>query len=592
MGDQVRAAVDAWLMDAGIAEDDKLEVRELLKAGDEKELTDRFYRELEFGTAGLRGLIGAGINRMNIYTVGAATQGLANYLAKQGEAARKAGVVIAFDCRRKSDVFARRTAEVLAGNGITAYLFEKLRPTPELSFAVRHLKTTAGVVVTASHNPPAYNGYKVYWVGGVQVIPPHDEAIIAEVRQVGGFANVRTLPYRDGLARGLIKVIGREVDEAFLDAVQASCLVPEICREQGRHLKIVYTSLHGTGGQLIPEALRRRGFENVIEVPQQAEPDGEFSTVKSPNPEEPEALTLAVRLAGQENADVVIGTDPDADRMGVAVKTPNGSFELLTGNQTGALLTWYVCDQLNRDAKFPKNGAVVTTIVSGGLMKEIARSHGAEVIEVLTGFKWIGAKVAEFEAAGSPGAPSKMYLFGSEESYGYMPATYVRDKDAVTSAAFFADLAAVAASRHLTIYGILEDLYKKYGYFQEGARNIQLPGQEGAARIQAMMDTLRKEPPGTVAGIRVSTIADIETGEIHDARTGRVTGRYDLPASNVVILTLEDGTRVIARPSGTEPKIKFYILVREPADNLTQARARANAKIEAIKADILARANA
>lgn len=590
MDPQVKQAVDAWVNDPGIAEQDKAEIRELIAAGNEKELADRFYRELEFGTAGLRGLIGAGLNRMNVYTVGAATQGLANYIAKQGEAAKRGGVAIAFDCRRKSDVFARRTAEVLAANGIKAYLFERLRPTPELSFAVRHLKCTAGIVITASHNPPAYNGYKVYWVGGVQIIPPHDGLIIEEVRRVGGFANVRTTDYERAVAGGLIQIIGQDVDEAFLEAVRGSCLNPEICREQGRKLKIVYTSLHGTGGQLIPEALRRRGFQQIVEVPEQAKPDGEFPTVASPNPEEKEALTMAVRLAAEVGADLVIGTDPDADRMGIAVRAPSGEFELLTGNQTGSLMTWYVCDHLARAGRFPKNGVVISTIVSGDLMKEIGRGHGAEVIDVLTGFKWIGQMVARFEAEGSPERPSKTYLFGSEESYGYMPATYVRDKDAVTSAAYIAELAAVIASRGQTIYGVLDDLYRRYGYYRESAKSIELPGQEGAGRIKAIMDGLRSAPPTAMAGIPVVGIGDVQSGEIRDARTGQVTGRYDLPKSNVLLMFLEDGSKVIARPSGTEPKIKFYILVREPGENLEEARARAAAKIEALKADITRRA--
>ncbi|MEP0842117.1 MAG: phospho-sugar mutase [Phycisphaerae bacterium] len=587
MDQTIETAVRQWLADPVIAEQDKAEIRALLEAGDEKELADRFYRELEFGTAGLRGLIGAGLNRVNVYTVGQATQGLANHIARQGESARRAGVAIAYDCRRMSDLFARRTAEVLAANGITAYLFEQLRPTPELSFAVRYLQCAAGVVITASHNPPAYNGYKVYGADGVQIIPPQDAAIIAEVRRVGGFAHVRHMDYADGVARGLIRPILREVDEAFLQAVQTSCLDPQAVREYGPRIKIVYTALHGTGGQLIPEALRRRGFSQVLEVPEQARPDGEFPTVQSPNPEEQEALALAVKLAERVDADVVIGTDPDADRMGVAIRTPAGGYELLTGNQTGALLTWYTCENLKAAGRFPDNAAVISTIVSGDLMKEIGRGYGAEVIEVLTGFKWIGAKVAEFEAQGTPGRPSRTYLFGSEESYGYMPATYVRDKDAVTSAACFADLAATAAAHGRSIYGILEDLYRRFGCFQESALNVTLPGPEGAARIQAIMATLRGRPPRAVAGTAVQRVGDLKSGEIREAATGAVTGRYDLPASDVILLYLADGGKVIARPSGTEPKIKFYILVREPADDLPAAKARAAAKIEAIKADIV-----
>lgn len=583
----IKSAVDAWLSDPAIAEEYKAEVRTLLNQGNEKELTDRFYRELEFGTAGLRGIIGAGLNRMNIYTVGAATQGLANYIRKQGEAAMKAGVAIAYDCRHKSDLFAQRTAGVLAANGIRAYVFEKLRPTPELSFAVRHLGCTSGVVITASHNPPAYNGYKVYWAGGVQVVPPHDKNIIEEVRQVGGFARVRAMSFEAGVSEGHIQVIGPDVDEAFLSAVQASCLNEKACREQGARLKVVFTSLHGTGGTLIPDALHRRGFQQLLEVPEQAVPDGDFPTVKSPNPEEGEALDMGIQLAQREGADLVIGSDPDADRMGIAVRAPSGEFELVTGNQIGSLLTWYVCEQLTRSGRFPKNGVVISTIVSGDLMKTIGRAYGAEVIETLTGFKWIGAKVAQFEAEGSPAKPSKTYLFGSEESYGYMPATYVRDKDAVTSAAWIVELAAVLAAEGRSLHGLLQDLFRQYGYHRESTLNITLPGKEGAARIQSIMAELRNNPPRSIAGLAVTTFGDVQSGEIRDLRSGQTTGRYDLPASNVLLLTLEDGSKVIARPSGTEPKIKFYILVKEPPSaDVGAAKSRADRKAESIAADV------
>ncbi|MBN2560706.1 MAG: phospho-sugar mutase [Phycisphaerae bacterium] len=587
----VAAAAEAWLNDPAISEADKLGIRELRAAGNEKELTDRFYRDLEFGTGGLRGVIGAGTNRMNVYTVGAAAQGLANYVAKQGEAAKKAGVVIACDCRRKSDVFSRRVACVMAGNGIAAYLFDSLRPTPELSFAIRHLGCTAGVVVTASHNPPEYNGFKAYWTDGGQVVPPHDEAIIDEVRGVGGFANIRSADFDEARANGMIKIIGRDVDEAFLDLVQGSCLNPEACRTQGAKLKIVYTSLHGTGGVLIPEALKRRGFRHVIEVPEQAKPDGEFPTVDSPNPEEAAALNMAIDLARREGADLVIGTDPDADRVGIAVRRPDGEFELITGNRIGALLTHYICEQLTKDGKLPDNAVMITTIVSGDLMKEIARSYGAEVVETLTGFKWIGDKLRQYDTEGSPERPSKAFIFGAEESYGYMPAPFTRDKDAVTSTAFIAELAAVAASEGKGVYERLQGLFKRFGYFQEGAKSIVMKGKEGAKQIGALMDMLRGDPPKTIACRGVAACADIMTGVKKDLRTGEVIGRYDLPASNVLLFALEDGTKVIARPSGTEPKIKFYILVKEPADDLDKAHQAASNKIEAIIADLVRRAD-
>lgn len=587
MDPSVRSAVDSWINDPAIAEADRKEIRDLLAAGNEKELTDRFFRGLEFGTGGMRGVIGAGLNRMNVYTVGLAAQGLANYVARHGQDACRAGVVIAYDCRRMSDVFAERTACVMAANGITAYVFDRLRPTPELSFAVRHLKGTAGVVITASHNPPQYNGFKAYWSDGVSVVPPHDRNIMAEVARVGGFGNVKAIPPAEAKAKGLLKMIGKEIDEPFLQAVQTSCLNPEACRQQGEKLKIVFTGLHGTGSVLVPEALRRRGFKRVIEVPEQAAPDGNFPTVKSPNPEEGAALDMAVALAKKEGADLVIGTDPDGDRVGIAVRAPSGGFELFTGNQTAALLTYYICDELTRAGRFPENAVLVTTIVSGDMMKTIARAYGAEVIEVLTGFKWIGAKVCQFEQEGRPGRPSKTYIFGAEESYGYMPGTYTRDKDAVTSACCIADLAAVTAARGKNLYDLLQQLYQRFGYFQEGATNLELPGADGAARIKDMMQRLRTQPPAAIGGIPVATIADLQSGDIRDARTGRTVGRYDLPAADVVFFTLADGTKVIARPSGTEPKIKFYILTRGPGDDITAARKSATERIQKIIADMV-----
>lgn len=582
MDTAVTAAIQNWLNDPAIAEPDKQEIRDLIAATNEQELTDRFYRDLEFGTGGMRGVIGAGLNRMNVYTVGAAAQGLANHIAAKGKEAMKAGVAIAYDCRRKSDVFALRTASVLAGNGITAYLFERLRPTPELSFAVRHLDCSAGVVVTASHNPPEYNGFKVYGADGCQVIEPEDEEIIRRVRSVGGFGNVKTMDPKEAGEEGLIKIIGGNVDGAFLEAVHTTGLNRAACQAMGKTLKIIYTPLHGTGVTLIPEALRRRGFEKVIVVPEQADANGEFPTVASPNPEEPAAFKLGIELAKKEDADLVIATDPDADRMGIAVTTEDDEFELLTGNQIMALMTYYICEQRKKASKLPANAAVITTIVSGDLMKEIARSYGVEVIEVLTGFKYIGSKIREFEEAGTPGAPSKLYIFGGEESYGYMPATFTRDKDAVTSTAVVAEMAAVAAEQGVSLYDMLVELFERFGYFQEGTKNITLKGKEGADKIQAIMANLRSAPPASFGGVAVKTIGDVKSGEIKDAKSGKVVGRYDLPASNVLVFTLEDGTKVIGRPSGTEPKIKFYVLAREPGSDLHAARVAATAKINAI----------
>ena len=437
-------------------------------------------------------------------------------------------------------------------------------------------------MVTASHNPPEYNGFKVYGSDGCQVVSPEDEEIIAQVRAVGGFGNIKLMDPKEAGEENLIKIIGGNIDGPFLDAVQGTILNREACHAMGKTLKIVYTPLHGTGVTLIPEALRRRGFEKVLVVPEQAEPNGEFPTVASPNPEEGAAFKLGIELARKEDADLVIATDPDADRMGVAVLGPADDFVLLTGNQIAALMTAYICDQRKKVSKLPANAAVVTTIVSSDLIKEIARSYGAEAIEVLTGFKYIGEKIREFEQAGTPGAPAKVYIYGAEESYGYMPATYTRDKDAVTSTAFIAEMAAVAAEHGENLYDQLVTLFARFGYFQEGTKNIVMKGKEGAEQIQALMTKLRSSPPTSFAGSPVKTIADLESGEIREARDGKVIGRWDLPSSNVLLYTLENGTKVIGRPSGTEPKIKFYVLTREPGEDMDKARAVCTARIATI----------
>jgi len=572
---------EAWLADPAIAETDKDEIRRLIAAGNQRELTDRFHRDLEFGTGGLRGIMGAGINRMNVYTVGAAAQGLAAVIARQGEAAKRAGCAIAYDCRHNSEAFARRVACVMAGNGITAHLFEALRPTPQLSFAVRHLGCTAGVVITASHNPPEYNGFKAYWNDGAQVTPPIDAEIIDEVRRVGAFSNVKLSQFEIAKSTGLIRMIGRALDEAFLDCVQASCLNPEACREFGPRTGVVYTSLHGTGATLIPEALVRRGFSRVHLVNEQMKPDGAFPTVKSPNPEEPAAFEMALAVARRENAELVLATDPDADRMGIAVREAGGDYRLLTGNHIAALLTWYICEQLKRSGKLPSNGVVLSTIVSGDLMKVIARSYGVQVVETLTGFKWIAEAIRKDEQAGEPGKPARQFLFGAEESYGYMPCTFTRDKDAVTSAAMLAELAAVLAKEGKSLAGLLDELFLMHGYYAEGAKSFTMPGADGAARITALMASLRSAPPKRIAGRPVVSIGDVKSDEIRDGR-GTVIGHYYLPTSDVLIFTLDDGTKVIARPSGTEPKIKFYILARIDSRDLAAARGAANDRIAAI----------
>ncbi len=600
----VKAAVEAWLADPAIAEADKREIVALVARAQgleqgraqpgaaglhvrnsqsaeaaEAELADRFYRTLEFGTGGMRGVIGAGINRINLYTVGAAAQGLADYVAEQGEGAKRAGVAIAHDSRRMSDAFARRVATVLAASGVRAFLYERLRPTPALSFAIRQLGCTAGVMITASHNPPEYNGLKMYWRDGAQVVPPQDEGILACVNAVGGFGNVRSMSEEDARRGGLLRTIGQEVDEAYLEAIQQSCLCPAACREHGGRMKLVFTSLHGTGGELVPAALARRGFTRVLQVAEQAEPSGDFPTVATPNPEEPAAMEMAISLAKREGAELVIGTDPDADRMGLAVREKNGGYRVLTGNQIAGLLTYYICEQLKRAGRFPGNGVVLTTIVTSEFMKEIARSYGAEVVETLTGFKWIGEKLRHYDEARAAGRPSKAFVFGAEESYGFLPAAFVRDKDAVASAAFVAELAAFAAAEGRTVAEVLDGLYGRYGYYQEGAKSFTMKGKSGAERIAALMEGLRRKPPKAFGGIEVSAVGDFLSGENRDAKTGAVLGRYELPESNVMQFALVDGTKVIARPSGTEPKIKFYILAREPGSDLVAARERAGRKI-------------
>ncbi|MBK8266800.1 MAG: phospho-sugar mutase [Planctomycetes bacterium] len=578
-------SVQAWLNDPAIEEVDKTEIRRLVESRDDAGLTDRFYQDLEFGTGGMR-VLGAGRNRMNVYTVGSAIQGLANYISKSGEAAKRPALPLPMIAGRMSDVFAERAACVLAANGIYAYLFDALRPTPELSFAVRHLKCTAGIVITASHNPPEYNGLKVYWSDGAQVVPPQDGAIISEVRAVGSFSNVRLAEEGPEKKHGLIRRIGTEIDEAFLAGVDASCLCPELCRKHGERIKIVYTPLHGTGYRLVPEALKRRGFRNVMVEASQSEPNGEFPTVTSPNPEEAAAMERGIALAIKENAELVIATDPDADRAGIAVRKRDGSFALLTGNRIGALLTHFICEQSKANGAMPDNGVVLSTVVSSDLAKEIARSHGAEVIETLTGFKWIAEEIRKFDECGAGERPTKTFLFGMEESYGYLPNAFVRDKDAVTSCAFIADAAAFAAERGQSLYDMLEALFTQYGYFEEGAKSVTMKGKRGADQIKALMHSLRENPPRSLAGVAVETVADLMTGAVRRARDGAEVGRFKLPASDVVMFSLADGTKVIARPSGTEPKIKFYILARSAEKNLAKAESACREKIAAINNDL------
>lgn len=530
---------EQWLQNPGIDEETKAELRAI--EGQEKEIEDRFYKELEFGTGGLRGVIGAGTNRMNLYTVGKATQGLAQYLLRQG--GNSPSVAIAYDSRHRSPEFALEAALVLAGNGVKAYLFESLRPTPELSFAVRHFGSSAGIVVTASHNPPEYNGYKVYGPNGGQLTTAAAGEVTAEIRSLD-FADIRRLTREEAEAKGLLEWLGGEVDEAFVTAVTSASPNPQAAQANGGALKIVYTPLHGAGNVPVREVLRRAGFPHVAVVPEQELPDPDFSTVKSPNPEEKEAFRLAIELAKKDDADLIIGTDPDCDRMGAVVKNPEGDYFVLTGNQSGAIMIHYLLDSLKEQNKLPDNGLVIKTIVTSEMGADIARSYGVEVMNTLTGFKYIGEKMTEYEDG------RYTFLFGYEESYGYLAGTYARDKDAVVASLLISEAAAYYKSQGKTLYDVLQELYGRFGHFLEALESRTLKGKDGLEKIGRIMDAWRNEPPAEVAGKAVTQALDYSQG---------LDG---LPQENVLKYTLEDGSWFCLRPSGTEPKIKIYFSVK------------------------------
>ena len=547
---QYREKYESWLNGSCFDEQTKAELKAI--ENDESEIKERFYKDLEFGTGGLRGIIGAGTNRMNIYTVGKATQGLADYILENNPQGAQMGVAIAYDSRNMSPEFARKTGLTLCANGIKAYVFESLRPTPELSFAVRHLGCTAGVVVTASHNPPEYNGYKVYWQDGGQVPYPRDEAIIEEVNAVAGFDAVKTMDYDEAVSKGLYVTIGSEVDDEYIKNVKAQSLNPEIVSKTADSLKIVYTPLHGTGNLPVRRVLKETGFKNVYVVPEQEMPDGNFSTVGYPNPEDPKAFTLAIKLAKEIDADVIIGTDPDCDRVGVVVKDSKGEYIVLTGNMTGALLTNYMLSQRKEKGILPANGAVIKTIVTTEMIRPIASEYGVKLFDVLTGFKYIGEKIKQFEETGD-----YTFVFGFEESYGCLSGTYARDKDAVVASMLIAELTAFYKNQGKTLYDGLIELYEKYGYYREGITSITLKGIEGVEKIKYIMDTLRKNPPKEFLGNNVMWLRDYTQSEFKNLITGE-TEKNTLPSSNVLHYTLENGDWVCVRPSGTEPKIKIY----------------------------------
>jgi len=532
----------AWLNDPSIDEQTKEELRGI--ADQPKEIEDRFYRDLEFGTGGLRGVMGAGTNRMNRYVIGKATQGFANYLLRGGSSP---SVVIAHDSRNNSDAFTLETACVLAANGIKTYLFRSLRPTPQLSFSVRDLAASGGIVITASHNPPEYNGYKVYGADGGQLTPDDAEKVIAAIRDVASFDQVKRISREEAEARGLIVWLDEAADEKFADAVAAQAVQPQLLREgMGANLKIVYTPLHGAGNVPVRRVLEKAGFTQVHVVPEQEKPDGMFPTVKSPNPEEHEAFTLAIALADKVGADLIIGTDPDSDRMGAVVKNDEGRYVVLTGNQSGALMVHYLLSHLKAQGKLPANGAVVKTIVTSEMGADIAKSYGCAVLNTLTGFKYIGEKMTEFERTGA-----HTFLFGYEESYGYLTGTYARDKDAVVASLLISEAAAYYKTQGKTLYDVLLELYQQYGTYLEKLESRTLKGKDGVEKIAGIMADWRANPPAEVAGVKVTEVLDYEQG---------LDG---LPKENVLKYLLADGSWFTLRPSGTEPKIKVYFAVRK-----------------------------
>ena len=557
----------AWLSNPYFDEETKAELKAI--ANDDKEIKERFYKDLEFGTAGLRGVIGAGTNRMNIYTVRKATQGLANYIMQKGFASK--GVAIAYDSRRMSPEFANEAALCLAANGIKAYIFESLRPTPELSYAVRKLGCIAGINITASHNPPEYNGYKVYWEDGAQITPPHDKGIMDEVQKVTDYNTVKTMDVEAAKAEGLYEVIGAEIDDAYIEELKKQVIHWDAIKEVSKDLKIVYSPLHGTGNIPARRVLKELGFENVYVVKEQELPDGEFPTVSYPNPESEEAFELGLKLAKEVDADLVLATDPDADRLGVYVKdNKSGDYKVLTGNMSGCLLEEYELSQRQAvNGKLPEDGAVISTIVTSNMAGTIAKSYGLRFIEVLTGFKFIGQQILGFEQSGVG-----TYLFGFEESYGCLIGTHARDKDAIVATMALCEAAAYYKTQGKTLWDAMIDMYEKYGYYKDDIQSITLKGIEGLAKIQEILETLRKEPPVEIAGYKVLKARDYKADTIKDLATGEVT-TTGLPSSNVLYYDLTDDAWLCVRPSGTEPKVKFYYGVKgsslEDADSKSAA---------------------
>ena len=546
---QAREVYQQWMQDPYFDEETKRELQGIEK--EETEITERFYKELEFGTAGLRGILGAGTNRMNAYTVRKATQGLANYINRVGTGAQ--GVAIAYDSRHRSDEFALEAALCLTANGIKAYVFDSLRPTPELSYAVRSLHCTAGINITASHNPSNYNGYKVYWADGAQITPPHDAGIMDEVKAITDYSNVKTMDEQEARDQGLLVTIGKELDDAYLDELKKQVLHPEVIKEMADQVSIVYTPLHGTGNIPVRRLLQELGFSNVFVVKEQEKPDGDFPTVSYPNPESREAFELGLKLAKEKHADLVLATDPDADRLGVYVlDRSSGEYIPLTGNMSGCLLAEYVISQKKELQGLPKDGALIRSIVTTHMADAIAKAYGIELVEVLTGFKYIGQKMLEFETTGKG-----TYLFGLEESYGCLPGTYARDKDAVAATMLLCEAAAFYKKQGKTLWDAMMSMYETYGCFLDDVASVTLEGKEGLEKIASIMDRLHKDDVESIGAFKVLGKRDYLTGSRKDLLTGK-SEPISLPASNVMYYELENNAWVCVRPSGTEPKIKLY----------------------------------
>lgn len=572
MDENVKKNYEYWCTSPIFDDATKAELKSL--EGNEDEIFDRFYRELEFGTGGLRGVIGAGTNRMNFYTVGKATQGLANFINKQGAAAK--GVAIAFDSRRMSPEFADTAACVLAANGIKAYIFDSLRPTPELSFALRTLGCTAGIVVTASHNPPEYNGYKVYWEDGAQITAPKDAQIIGEVNAIKDYAEIKKMTTEAAKEAGLYEVIGKEIDDKYMEALKKLVLHPEAIKQMASSLKIVYTPLHGTGNVPVRRVLKELGFEQVTVVPEQELPDGNFPTVSYPNPEDKKAFALALDLAKKVDADLVLATDPDADRLGVYAKDKKtGEYKVFTGNMSGMLICEYEMSQKKALGILPANGALVTTIVSSNMAQAVAKEYGMKFIECLTGFKYIGEQIKFFEQTGS-----NEYVFGFEESYGCLVGTHARDKDAVVAVMALCEAAAYYKTQGITLWDQMLNIYNKYGYYKEDLFTMTFKGADGAKKMQDMMDAYRKNTPKQVGAYKVLRLRDYKNDVITDLATGETTPT-GLPKSNVLYFELENDAWFCVRPSGTEPKIKFYAGIK--GTSLEDSAKKLDELMEAIK---------